>query len=400
MRSLVAPTAYKGTLSPTQAAQVIAANFDGEVDLCPIADGGTGWLEVWAYQFPDAQRHAMEAHDALLKPRRAEWLLLPSGAAVIESAQAIGLHLLAQESLAPLQASSQGVGEMLASAAAHAETRALWLGLGGVATTDAGAGAGALCALGFRLLDAAGNSVFANDPLREVPPASRGNQGAVPLAKRGEPKGGGKVLPDVPSSLLALHAIEPPPTDPLHGKPLTLCADVQNTLLDAARVFAPQKGATPQQTETLVRALEHFAEVALRDTGIDLTATVGAGAAGGLAGGLHAYLRAPIVSGVMWLLHQVDWDARLRQADCLITGEGQVDAQTLMGKGVGVLIQQAVALGKPVVVLAGRKGAGWEPLARLPRVQVYACTEVAPDLPPEEALAQTTREAFSRNTAA
>jgi glycerate kinase len=199
----------------------------------------------------------------------------------------------------------------------------------------------------------------------------------------------------VPSRLLALHAIEPPPTDPLLGKPLTLCADVQNTLLDAARVYAPQKGATPEQVETLVRALERFAAVALRDTGIDLTALVGAGAAGGLAGGLHAYLRAPIVSGVMWLLRQVDWDARLHAADCLITGEGQVDAQTLMGKGVGVLIQQAVALGKPVVVLAGRTGAGWEPLARLPDVQVYACTDFAPDLPPEDALAHTTREAVA-----
>jgi glycerate kinase len=363
MRSLVAPTAYKGTLSPTQAAQVIAANLDGEVDLCPIADGGTGWLEVWAYQFPDAQRHAVEAHDALLQPRRAEWLLLPSGAAVIESAQAIGIHLLARESLAPLQASSQGVGEMLMAATAHPDTRALWLGLGGVATTDAGAGA--LYALGFRLLDAAGA------------PIPSGGQG-----------------------LLTLHTIEPPPTDPLRGKSLTLCADVQNTLLDAARVYAPQKGAMPEQVETLVRALERFAEVALRDTGIDLTATVGAGAAGGLAGGLHAYTRAPIVSGVMWLLRQVGWNARLHAADCLITGEGQVDAQTLMGKGVGVLIQQAVALGKPVVVLAGRTGAGWEPLARLPGVQVYTCTEHAPNLPPEEALAQTTREAFSRNTTA
>jgi glycerate kinase len=234
--------------------------------------------------------------------------------------------------------------------------------------------------------------------LLEVPPARRGNRGAVPLAKRGEPVGGGTC--DVPSRLLALHAIEPPPTDPLLGKPLTLCADVQNTLLDAARVYAPQKGATPEQTATLVRALERFAEVALRDTGIDLTATVGAGAAGGLAGGLHAYTRAPIVSGIMWLLRHVDWDTRLHAADCLITGEGQVDAQTLMGKGVGVLIQQAVALGKPVVVLAGRTGAGWEPLARLPHVQVYACAELAPNLPPEEALAQTTREAFSRNTTA
>ena len=191
MRYLVAPTAYKGTLSPTQAAQVIAANLDGAVDLCPIADGGTGWLEVWAYHCPDAQRHTAEAHDALLQPLRAEWLLLPSGAAVIESAQAIGIHLLARESLAPLQASSQGVGEMLRAAAAHPDTRALWLGLGGVATTDAGAGA--LHALGFRLLDAAGNRIFEDATLLQVPHAGRGNQGMVPLAKRGEPQGGGIV---------------------------------------------------------------------------------------------------------------------------------------------------------------------------------------------------------------
>lgn len=356
MRFLIAPTAYKGTLTPLHAAQIIASNLVGETDLCPIADGGTGWLEVWDYHFPDPRRFEIDAHDARLSPRRAEWLLLPSGAAVIESAQAAGIHWLSPESRAPLDASTQGVGELLRAAAAHPDTRALWLGLGGVATTDAGAGA--LRALGFRLLNAQGE------------PIAHGGRG-----------------------LLELHAVEPPADDPLRGKPLTLCADVQNTLLDAARVYGPQKGATPEQVETLVRALERFAEIAARDTGIDLPTTLGAGAAGGLAGGLHAYLRAPIVSGVMWLLRQVNWEARLQATDCLITGEGQVDAQTLMGKGVGVLIQQAVAYGKPVWVLAGRKGAGWEPLARLPRVHVYACAELAPNLPPADALAQTTREA-------
>lgn len=361
MRYLVAPTAYKGTLSPVQAAQIIAENLDGAGDLCPIADGGTGWLEVWAHHFPNAQSYTVDAHNALLRPRRAEWLLLSSGTAVIESAQAIGIHHIPQESLAPLQASSYGVGEMLRAAATHPATRTPLLGLGGVATTDGGAGA--LQALGFRLLDAAG---------MPIPPGGEG--------------------------LLSLHTIEPPASDPLQGKSLTLCADVQNTLLDAARVYAPQKGATPEQVETLTRALERFAAITLRDTRIDLTTTVGAGAAGGLAGGLHAYLGAPIVSGVMALLRQVDWEARLHTADCLITGEGQVDAQTLMGKGVGVLIQQAVVLGKPVIVLAGRTGTGWEPLARLPRVQVYACTDIAPDRPPADALAQTTLEALRTHT--
>lgn len=371
MRWLVAPTAYKGTLSPLEAAAIIAQSLrvapDDAVDLCPIADGGTGWLEVWQYHFPTAQRIQVSVHDALGRPRAAEWLLLPTGVAVLESAQAVGLHLLHPEELAPLQASSEGVGELILQAAQHPAVRALWLGLGGVATTDAGAGA--LRALGFQLLDAQGNP---------IPPGGEG--------------------------LLYLHTLTPPSATPLQGKPLVLCADVQNPLLDAAAVYAPQKGATPEQVALLEHGLRQFAELVRRDSGLDLLTLIGAGAAGGLAGGLHALLRAPIVSGIQWLLNQIGWQARLAQADCLITGEGQVDAQTLMGKGVGILVQQAVAQGKPVIVLTGRKGAGWETLANLPSVRVHACTEVAPGAPPHEALAQATRVAqeslqVSRTTA-
>jgi glycerate kinase len=364
MRFLIAPTAYKGTLSPIEAAEIIARSVGvpaDELDLCPIADGGTGWLEVWAHHFPEAQRISVTVHDALMRPRSAEWLLLPDGVALLESAQAIGLHLLRHDELAPLEATSYGVGELLKNAAAHSDTGALWLGLGGVATTDGGAGA--LNALGFKLLDAQGN------------PIPQGGQG-----------------------LLHLHTIEPPETHPLQNKPLLLCADVQNTLLGAARVYGPQKGASPEQVELLARGLERLAEIALRDTGIDLHTTLGAGAAGGLAGGLHAYLNAPIVSGIAWLLNRIRWEERLAQADCLITGEGQVDAQTLMGKGVGILIQHAVAMGKPVIVLAGRKGEGWEAIARLPNVAVYACTEIAPNLPPKEALWETAATALQAGT--
>ncbi len=357
MRYLIAPTAYKGTLSPIEAAEVIARSVGvpaDELDLCPIADGGTGWLEVWEYHFPQAQRIQAQAHDALNRPCIAEWLLLPNGVAVLESAQAIGIHRLRPEELAPMEATSRGVGELLMGAAQHPASRELWLGLGGVATTDGGAGA--LSALGFKLLDAQG------DPIPE------GGQG-----------------------LLKLQAVHPPPTTPLHGKPLTLCADVQNTLLDAARVYGPQKGATPEQVAQLALGLERLADIVLRDTGIELRTVLGAGAAGGLAGGLHAYLDAPIVSGIMWLLKHINWNRRLADADYLITGEGQVDAQTLMGKGVGILIQQAVAQGKPVIVIAGRKGAGWEAVARLPGVRLFACSEVAPALSPADSLQATAK---------
>ena len=405
MRLLIAPTAYKGTLSPIEATEIIARSVAvpptnpsrsvsvpptnparsvglppmnpsrsvgvpptnparsvgvpaDELDLCPIADGGTGWLDVWHYHFPNAQRIPTQVYDALGRPRTAEWLLLPDGVAVLESAQAIGIHLLRSDELAPMEATSYGVGELLRAAAQHPDTRALWLGLGGVATTDGGAGA--LTALGFQLLDAQGN------------PIPQGGQG-----------------------LLNLQSVRLPDADPLQGKPLMLCADVQNTLLDAARVYAPQKGATPSQVETLAQGLEQLATVALRDRGIDLRTVLGAGAAGSLAGGLHAYLHAPIVSGIAWLLKHIGWDTRLAQADCLITGEGQVDAQTLMGKGVGVLIQQAVALGKPVMVLTGRKGAGWEAVANLPGVRLFACAEVAPDMPPAESLQRAAATALS-----
>ncbi|OYT70802.1 MAG: glycerate kinase [Armatimonadetes bacterium JP3_11] len=377
MRLLIAPTAYKGTLSPVEATEVIAEAVcphtqlhshsaseerlenNNPCDLCPIADGGTGWLEVWAFHFPQAQRVAALVQDALGRPRTAEWLLLPNGVAVLESAQAIGIHWLPATELEPMAASSYGVGQMLQQAATHPDTRELWLGLGGVATTDGGAGA--LQALGFRLLDAQGNSI---------------------------PQGG--------AGLRNLHRVELPDAPPLHGKPLVLCADVQNTLLDAARVYAPQKGASPQQVKQLIQGLEQLAAVVQRETGIDLHTNTGSGAAGGLAGGLHAYLGAPIVSGIAWLLKQIHGDTRLSNADCLITGEGQVDAQTLMGKGVGILIQHAVALGKPVIVLAGRKGEGWETVARLPRVQVFACAEVAPHLPPTDALRETATTAFKQ----
>ncbi|GIV05803.1 MAG: glycerate kinase 1 [Fimbriimonadales bacterium] len=376
MRFLIAPTAYKGTLSPVEATEVIAEAVrphtqphshsagkrrfedDNFCHLCPIADGGTGWLEVWAYHSPQAQRVAALVQDALGRPRTAEWLLLPNGVAMLESAQAIGIHWLLATELEPMTASSYGVGQMLQQAAAHPDTRELWLGLGGVATTDGGAGA--LQALGFRLLDAKGYPI---------------------------PQGG--------AGLHNLHRVEPPDTPPLNGKSLVLCADVQNTLRDAARVYAPQKGASPQQVEQLIQGLEQLAAVAQRETGADLHTTLGSGAAGGLAGGLHAYLNAPIVSGIAWLIKHIRWNALLSDADCLITGEGQVDAQTLMGKGVGILIQHAVAMGKPVIVLAGRKGEGWETVARLPKVQLYACAEMAPDLPPREALRKTATRAIA-----
>lgn len=351
MRFLLAPTAYKGTLSPVEATEAMAEGIasvipDAELDRCPIADGGTGWLEVWAFHCRErAERHRVQTLDALNRPIEAEWLFVEPHFAIVESAQACGLHLLSLEELAPLEATSAGVGVLLREAAAHPRVQEIWLGLGGVASTDGGLGA--LCQLGFGVYDALGTP---------VPPNGRG--------------------------LLTAERIERPMQSPLGSKRLMLCADVENPMVGeegSARVYAPQKGATAEQVALLEQGLARWAHLLERTFGVPIGTTRGAGAAGGLAGGLSAALGAPIVSGIGWLMRHIGWNQRLSQADYLFTGEGQVDSQTLMGKGVGVMVQSAVARGKPVWILAGRAGEGAEALTRLPAVQVATLLTDAPD---------------------
>ncbi len=351
MRFLLAPTAYKGTLSPIEATEAMAEGIasvipDAELDRCPIADGGTGWLKVWAFHsHRRAERHRVQTLDALNRLIEAEWLLVEPHFAIVESAQACGLHLLQPDELAPLEATSAGVGVLLREAAAHPRVQEIWLGLGGVASTDGGLGA--LCQLGFQVYDAQGTP---------VPPNGMG--------------------------LLTAERIETPTQPPLKGKRLILCADVENPMVGAegsARVYAPQKGANPEQVALLEQGLTRWANLLEHTFGVPIGTTHGAGAAGGLAGGLSAALGAPIVSGIGWLMRHIGWNQRLSQADYLFTGEGQVDSQTLMGKGVGVMVQSAVVLGKPVWILAGRAGEGAETLTRLPAVQVATLLTDAPD---------------------
>ncbi len=324
MRILVAPQEFKGSLSAEEAAAAIAAGIRAarptwQLDLCPLSDGGPGLL--------DALRRALRAdtaatvvHDPLGRPVLGRYLRLrTSGEIVIEAAQANGLfHLRPHERDAP-RADSYGVGELIRAAAAEQPPH-LIIGVGGSATTDGGAGA--LRALGARFLDAAGT---------ELPP------GGAPLVR--------------------LERIEWTPPPWLGSFPISIAADVRSPLCGptgAARVFAPQKGATPAQVDHLEEALERFAAVVRRHTGIDLRTLPGAGAAGGLAGGLHAFLGAAIESGFDVVARVVDFHARLAAADLVITGEGAYDDQSLAGKVTGRVAEAARAAGKPLVLFAGR----------------------------------------------
>ncbi len=360
MRLLIAPTAFKGTLSPVEATLAMAEGArralpNARLDLCPLSDGGTGWLEVWEfYAQGQSQRIPTIAPDALGNPIQTEWLLWHGSVAVIESARVCGIHLLDQNALRPMDASTEGVGILIQEAVQHPQVQEIWLGLGGTATTDGGTGV--LRALGYQLLRADGTSA---------------------------PSGG--------KGLAEIVEIVPPPTPPLHGKRLILCADVQNPLTGeqgSARVYAPQKGATPQQVEVLDQNLYSWGRLIERTYGVSVLEMPGAGSAGGMGGGLHGVLGASLVSGTAWLLRQIGWEARLKDADWLLTGEGQVDAQTLMGKGVGLVIQQAILEGKPILLLAGRRGKGAESVEQLPGVRAFYLADYPSPLPPAQALAE------------
>jgi len=340
VRVLVAPQEFKGSLAADEAAAAIAAGIRAarpgwEIDLLPLSDGGPGFL--------DALRRAVRAdtaaavvHDPLGRRVLGRYLRLrDDGTVVIEAAQANGLFHLKPAERDALRADSFGVGELIAAAAAEGPPRLL-IGVGGSATTDGGAGA--LRALGARFLDAAG---------ADLPP------GGGPLAR--------------------LERIEWRPPPWLGTFPITVATDVTAPLCGphgAARVFAPQKGASPAEVDLLEEALERFAAVTRRATGIDLRALPGAGAAGGLAGGLHAFLGAAIESGFDIVARITRFAERLAAADIVVTGEGRYDEPSLTGKVTGRVAAAAHAAGRPVVIFAGQ--------ATLPGARTLATLEPDP----------------------
>ena len=360
MRVLIAPQEFKGTLTAAEAADSIATALGAafpawQLDLLPMADGGPGTVQALLAALGGESRR-LTAHDALLRPVEAAWGLLSSGVAVVEGAAAAGLSLLAREELDVRRASTYGVGELIA-AALEAGCRELIVGLGGSATNDAAAGMAQ--ALGYRLLDANGESL---------------EPGGASLAYLDRIDGSG-VLP----MLKEAHFVAP--------------TDVGNPLCGprgASAVFGPQKGATPEMVEELDAALAHFADVVERDLGVDVRFIPGAGAAGGSGAGAVAFLGARLISGPEMVAEAAHLEQRIRQADFVITGEGRLDFQTDFGKGPQYVARLARAANRPVLCVAGSLGPGHERV--LPWFDVVETgTKASPAVLPStgEAAAQT-----------
>lgn len=325
MNVVVAPDSFKGTLSALEAAVAIAEGWSSvrprdRVRRLPLSDGGDGLLEVLAGRDAGARLRDAEVVGPAARPVEAAWLLRADGVAVIESARACGLALVEGSERDPLTTTTWGVGELLEEARRAGATRVL-VGVGGSATVDGGAGA--LCGLGFRLRVADGSGL----------------------------KIGGGELHRVAEAAPAWVAEEWSDID------VEVLCDVRTTLLDAPRLFGPQKGADEEAITRLEEGLARWAQVAERDlTDRRLRDVPGSGAAGGLSFGLAAGLDARLEPGAERVAEEVGFAEALREADLVVTGEGGLDATSYEGKVVGQVLERAGTAGVPVAAVVGREG--------------------------------------------
>ena len=331
MRIVIAPQAFKGSISALNAAKAIEAGVlnvlpDADTDLIPVADGGDGTLETLVEGSSGSVRTALVT-GPLGEQREALWGAMGDGVtAVIEMARTSGLALVPLDARDPLNSTTYGLGEAIAAALDEGFRRFI-VGIGGSATNDAGAGMAQ--ALGVSLLDSSGNNLAL---------------GGAALAQ----------LDKVDLSGLDDRVLE---------STFMVACDVTNPLTGpegASAIYGPQKGATPDMVASLDSALRNFAEVVRRDIGVDVEHLQGSGAAGGLGGGMVAFLDAELRTGVDIIMDIVNIDEHLEGADLVITGEGELDYQTLYNKAPIGVAQRAQALGIPVVAIAGTLGERYE----------------------------------------
>lgn len=322
---LIAPNAFKNSLTATAAAEAISMGLLSSKLSCtcecfPVGDGGDGTIELLIKKL-NGTRFNVTVNGPLGHRVSAPAGLINNGeTALIEMADACGMRLLKHEELNPLAATSYGTGQMI-KAALDKGVRKIIIGMGGSATVDGGCGI--LQALGVRFLGADGNE-----------------------------------LTNLPEALTQLVTVDTSNLDQrIAGCGLTILCDVDNMLLGtagAAEIFGPQKGASPADVKTLEAALTMFAKVTLQHNGIDMAALARGGTAGGAAAGLHAYLNATLVNGIAHFLNLTHFDTALHKAGLVITGEGSIDEQTLRGKAPFGVAARAKLYGKPVVALAGK----------------------------------------------
>ena len=303
MKVIIAIDSFKGCLTSKEANGAASEGIrrvypDAEIVEVPVSDGGEGYMEAF-HAAIGGRLVEVAVRDPLMRLVTAKYLLHDE-TAVIEIAQASGLTLLTNEERNPLVATSYGTGQLVADAIRKGSKHII-VGLGGSATSDAGIG----------MLRALINAFTKNGQLDDI-----------------------EEVKDV------VFVIASDVKNPLYGEK------------GAARVFAPQKGATPEMVRRLDERARKFAELSAKHFGYDCSQMAGAGAAGGLGYAFLQYLHAESKSGIQLLLDTIRFKELVKGADLIITGEGSADRQTLMGKlPMGILEQSG---GVPVFLIAGR----------------------------------------------
>lgn len=321
---VIAIDSFKGCLASVEVGQAategVKAVFpDCEICMLPVADGGEGMLDVLVTA-TKGHYVSIQAHGPLMELREARYGISGDGkTALIEMAAISGLPLVPPDKRNPMLTTTFGTGELIKDALERG-CREFVIGIGGSATNDAGLGM--LQALGFRFLDTAGQELGL----------------------------GGRMMAEVAS--IDMESIHPA----LKESQFTVACDVRNPFYGpegAACIFAPQKGATPEMVKELDVAMRTLSGVIEQHTGKDISGYPGSGAAGGMGGGLLAFLHAALKPGIRLLLDTLAFSDKIKGVDLIITGEGRADPQTAMGKVPSGILEEATEQGIPVVLLAG-----------------------------------------------
>ena len=331
MKIVVAIDSLKGSLTSIQAGEAIEkgikkVDLEAEVVIKPLADGGEGTVDALVdgmggnmefIKVTGPARKSVLAKYGIIRPTKSD--MEETSTAIMEMSLAGGITQVTDKERNPLYTTTYGVGQMIVDAI-HKGCRRFIMGIGGSATNDGGIGM--LKALGFEFFDEDGNDV---------------GEGAAALAK--------------------IEVIRTENKNPLlSGAKFQIACDVKNPLCGkqgATYIFGPQKGVTEEQKEQVDEAMRHYADVTKESLDCDFADCEGAGAAGGLGYAFLSYLAGELIPGVELILHATGLEEKMKNADVVVTGEGRLDAQTVMGKAPVGVAALAKKYNAKVIAFAG-----------------------------------------------
>ena len=322
MKILIACDKMKGTFSSKQLGEMIENAIkekysDSETEVLQVSDGGDGFIESLRWRNNYSRWEFLSVNAAQRKIQSKYLYNIYNHTAILESALTLGISKLAVKEKNILQNNSYGLGHDIKRVIEVRHPQKIVVGIGGTSTNDLFLGAAT--ALGFKFLNKDGNEV-------------------APL----------------PKNFLNIKQILP--TTEYTDKEFVAAVDVKNPLLGnlgATKIYAAQKGASPEDIDYLEDALAHIAMIIKADLGVDLTQINGAGAGGGIGGGMAAFLNAKIISGADFILDNLEIDKKISESDLVITGEGSFDSQSLMGKITGNIIQRCQKQNKNTLIVSG-----------------------------------------------